>query len=312
MLPPPHDNNAPIRLTDNDAALAKLSAVRQKYLTDQFIQHFVPRSNNQLLIVSLGAGSDTRFWKLATSSQKDCLSAYVEIDFPEITMKKAMSIKKNKTLNDVVGDVQLGRGGSALSSPLYHLLPADLRLDPSVALGSLISTENGPSLLDPSLPTLLIFECVLVYMSPQESNRLLEWFQAYFSSQNGAALGAIVYEMFGLGDSFGRVMVSNLKTRQVSLPGAEPYPTLESLPSRFLNLKFTAALALTLKDIRRNYIDAEELARISKLEMLDEVEELELVLEHYAITWSLSLSGTGLKAPWGDWGLKRKQQQQYD
>lgn len=121
-----------------------------------------------------------------------------------------------------------------------------------------------------------------------------------------------------------------LKTRHVSLPGAEPYPTLESLPFRFLNLKFTAALALTLKDIRRNYIDAEELARyacclicicqnlidcllrISKLEMLDEVEELDLVLEHYAITWSLSLSGTGLKAPWGDWGLKRKQQQQYD
>jgi [phosphatase 2A protein]-leucine-carboxy methyltransferase len=47
--------------------------------------------------------------------------------------------------------------------------------------------------------------------------------------------------------------------------------------------------------------------RLSTLEMLDEVEELELVLEHYAITW-------GVKAPtcqtdlasWQSWGLQEK------
>lgn len=100
LPPPPHDTDAPIRLTDNDAALAKLSAVRQNYLSDQFIKHFVPRASfqpsrpplinvgtfvrtkaiddlvNQWMdlssregkkcqIISLGAGSDTRFWQLA-------------------------------------------------------------------------------------------------------------------------------------------------------------------------------------------------------------------------------------------------------
>jgi [phosphatase 2A protein]-leucine-carboxy methyltransferase len=46
---------------------------------------------------------------------------------------------------------------------------------------------------------------------------------------------------------------------------------------------------------------------IAKLEFLDETEELDLVLDHYAISWGLylaSLSDDG--SSWGDWGLKQK------
>jgi [phosphatase 2A protein]-leucine-carboxy methyltransferase len=46
---------------------------------------------------------------------------------------------------------------------------------------------------------------------------------------------------------------------------------------------------------------------ISSLEMLDEVEELDLVLAHYAVTWGLKLpSGQQLGSPskWVEWGLK--------
>jgi [phosphatase 2A protein]-leucine-carboxy methyltransferase len=46
---------------------------------------------------------------------------------------------------------------------------------------------------------------------------------------------------------------------------------------------------------------------ISSLEMLDEVEELDLVLGHYAVTWGLKLPrGQQLNslAKWIEWGLK--------
>lgn len=160
---------------------------------------------------------------------------YIEIDFPEITTKKAMAIRKSKELMSGLGDagnVSLGRsilrscsshkmtntaqGGTALHSSRYHLLPTDLRLDPSETLEPLLcsSTDSDhPALLDPSLPTLLLFECVLVYMSPASSSRLLEWFVNLIKSSQNGVLGCIVYEMFGLEDAFGRVMINNLRVR---------------------------------------------------------------------------------------------------
>lgn len=53
---------------------------------------------------------------------------------------------------------------------------------------------------------------MLVYMTPEASDALFRWFTNYFAtSSEPTALGAIVYEMFGLGDSFGKVMHNNLK-----------------------------------------------------------------------------------------------------
>ncbi|KJA28888.1 hypothetical protein HYPSUDRAFT_1082946 [Hypholoma sublateritium FD-334 SS-4] len=307
MFPPrrPTGGDAPIRSTDNDAAVARVSAVKKGYCEDPFINHFVPRAHflpprpplinigtyvrsagidilvNQWLsmasqssqrcqIVSLGAGSDTRFWRIAAHSagpSKEHLEVYVEMDFPEITTKKAMAIRKSKELVQGLGDpadVMLAQGGTALHSPRYHLLPVDLRLDPSETLEPALCNSSNPdvsAILNPSLPTLVLFECVLVYMSSSSSLRLLEWFVNLSKRSENGVLGCVIYEMFGLGDAFGRVMIENLKERNISLPGAELFPTIASVPIRFLDAGFSAGRALTLKEIRKNYISAEELER---------------------------------------------------
>jgi hypothetical protein len=101
-----------------------------------------------------------------------------------------------------------------LHAPTYHLMPADLRLSPSATLDKLLASPATEPILSPSLPTLLLFECVLVYMPPAHSSALLQWFTRYFSNTGDRApLGSIVYEMFGLDDAFGRVMLTNLKVR---------------------------------------------------------------------------------------------------
>lgn len=88
-----------------------------------------------------------------------------------------------------------------------------------------------------------------------------------------------------------------LKERNVTLIGAEPFTTLDALKRRFYDVGFTQANAITLRDIRREYLDLE---RVSQLELLDEVEELELVLSHYAVSWGQI--GEGVV----DWGLKKQ------
>lgn len=114
-------------------------------------------------------------------------------------------------------------GGTALHSLKYHLLPIDLRVSPNETFSSLLASSDSTSglpILSRSLPTLLLFECVLVYMSPSASSAILQWFVDYLSHPNdpssadpddGTVLGSVVYEMFGLGDAFGRVMLNNLK-----------------------------------------------------------------------------------------------------
>ena len=94
------DADSAVRQTDSDAALARLSAVKKGYIEDPFIAHLVPRAQFQparpplinigtyvrsksidalveqwlefcerqdtaCQIVSLGAGSDTRFWRIS-------------------------------------------------------------------------------------------------------------------------------------------------------------------------------------------------------------------------------------------------------
>ena len=101
-----------------------------------------------------------------------------------------------------------------MHSAKYHLIPADLRTPPSESIAPLLTSESpspsqaGP-ILSPDLPTLLLFECVLVYVTPEASQALIQWFVDYFTPS--AVLGAVVYEMFGLNDPFGTVMVENLR-----------------------------------------------------------------------------------------------------
>lgn len=128
-----------IRQTDTDAAGSRLSAVQKGYLTDPFAQLLVQRPHlqhprpplinigtylrstaldqlveqfmdtaaaeaKQCQIISFGAGSDSRFWRIQSSERKSTLLHYWEFDFPEITTKKAMSIKKNTQLSSSLGD----------------------------------------------------------------------------------------------------------------------------------------------------------------------------------------------------------------
>ncbi|WWD16185.1 hypothetical protein CI109_100610 [Kwoniella shandongensis] len=293
-------------------------------------------------IVSLGAGSDTRFWRLMSRAQPPSLAKYVEIDFPHLTSPKAQRIARSRKLSQYLTKPKstsprttsdslttpmtmappnptatttppftISQGGTSLQSQNYLLLPLDLRPSPSSSSSSSSNNNNNEQTiseiltstllphLDPTLPTLFLAECLFPYMPPGDSEAVISWFGNEFERCVG-----VVYEMVGLGDSFGNVMKRNLASRNLSIPGSIPFTTPQSQADRFLAShsdsgsgstpsRFTEAGAKTLWQVREECIDPNELHRISKLEFLDEIEELRLVLEHYVIAWGTKGEGMG-------------------
>ena len=76
-------------------------------------------------------------------------------------------------------------GGLGLSSSLYHLLPVDLRGSPEASLSTLIQSraENTTPILQADVLTLFLAECMLVYMTLEESSAVLQWFSLHFQVQ---------------------------------------------------------------------------------------------------------------------------------
>ena len=249
----PLSDDAAVRATDSDALVSRHYAHSLGYLDDPAASHFLSPSQrraheqrpplinigthartwaidalvDQFLdahddtcqVLSLGAGTDSRFWRLKKERQHQASNAapprwpcanWVEVDFPEQTAPKARAIATKPDLKSWLGSsVRIERGGLGLSAEDYTLLPGDLRhldqLSDSLLVGG-TSTTKPP--LDRTLPTLLLLECVLVYLEPEITSSLLTWFCETFHQVRGSAI--VGYDPFRLQDQFGTVMKRNL------------------------------------------------------------------------------------------------------
>ncbi|KAG0249853.1 hypothetical protein BG011_008871 [Mortierella polycephala] len=229
-------------------------------------------------IVSLGCGSDTRYFKFKSEG----LSAhkYFEIDFQESTAKKAAVIKKNKAFTDIIADpeLKLGLGGTELYAKDYCLLSGDLREFVDVIVPKL--KAHG---FDTSIPTLFLSECVLIYIQPSDSDAVVDWV-----GNNMMASLFVVYEQINPTDAFGAMMLRNLKARRIELPGIHAYPSLVSQQERFMSRGWLAAKAVDMNDLLASLSDV-EMKRISSLEIFDEVEEWQLLAQHYCVAWAFQV-----------------------
>jgi tRNA wybutosine-synthesizing protein 4 len=110
----------------------------------------------------------------------------------------------------------------------YRLVPADLR-EPRQVRAAL-----GRAGADLGTPTLVLAECVLVYLEQAESRAALETVAALFPT---AAVA--VYEQIRPDDAFGRQMLRNLEVRGCPLLGI--CADLEAHRARLLSTGWTRA-----------------------------------------------------------------------
>ncbi|CCG82944.1 Leucine carboxyl methyltransferase [Taphrina deformans PYCC 5710] len=299
---------AAIVKTDDDALAARASAVKLKYLEDAYIKYFVKsvhrkapiinrgtyvrtRAIDQVVdhflgedfaetggrqIISLGAGSDTRFFRLATHALEKHGSIpfrYHEIDFSDVCQRKAMTMTMKPGLRDILNrqadapTVDARRG--SIYSQAYNLHPLDLADMPEP--GTMLTNMRA------DLPTLVISEVCLIYLDPAAAERVLTWTRGF------PAAALVIYEPIQGTDAFGRMMIRNLAARGLQLKTLERYDTLAKQRSRLLDAGFSHAQSCTMNDVYENWIPASERERLAALEMLDEVEEWIMLAEHYCV-----------------------------
>ncbi|KAL4866428.1 hypothetical protein BDV12DRAFT_172770 [Aspergillus spectabilis] len=321
--------------TDNDASVSRLSAVGLGYLEDPFARALTPQGQemrrlpiinrgtyvrttaiDQLVarflgltansnpewkqkkkqIISLGAGSDTRVFRLLSSLPLQDL-IYHEIDFAVNNAAKIKAIRGTPLLQRVLGrpeDVLISDAGDELHSPSYHIHAVDLRTLAQGAEGVTSPAQaQQPAnrlkeLVDATLPTLLLSECCLIYLSPSEADGVVRYFtQTLFPPPERAdALGLILYEPIRPDDAFGRTMVANLATRGIQLQTLHRYASLGAQRRRFREQGFDGGQAAADVDfLWERWVAEEEKERVGGLEMLDEMEEWKLLAQHYCVAW---------------------------
>ncbi|KAI9801450.1 MAG: carboxy methyl transferase for protein phosphatase 2A [Piccolia ochrophora] len=310
-----------VQHTDQDASLSRLSAVEVGYLVDPFAKDFITEPSQRRFpiinrgtyvrstaidtlvdkflatpplqkkqIISLGAGSDTRYFRLICSNP-DLNLLYHELDFPTNTCQKITAIKRftSSRLPQAI-DFRVSNDGNALYSPTYNIHPIDLR-----TLRPPNDGEASPSPLpnlDPTLPTMLLSECCLIYLSPPNADAILKYFSSHLFPPS-TPLGLVIYEPVNPNDSFGRVMVRNLANRGIVLQTLRKYASLGRQRERLRVMGFANGQGSADVDfIWEDWITSEEKERVAKLEMLDEVEEWRMLAQHYCVAWGWR-DGTG-------------------
>uniref|UniRef100_A0A0D6R1K3 Leucine carboxyl methyltransferase 1 homolog n=1 Tax=Araucaria cunninghamii TaxID=56994 RepID=A0A0D6R1K3_ARACU len=313
----PSSNVAAVQSTNDDATASKLSCVQKGYIKDNYVHLFVRRpvkrspiinrgyyarwaALRKLLfqfleagtqtvddiplkkqVLSLGAGYDTTFFQLKEEGRAPTL--YVELDFKEVTSRKAAIINSHEQLRDKLGkSACISQERGEVHSEQYKLLPVDLRningLDAVFDLAQ----------LDPGLPTFIIAECVLIYLEPHVSRTLVKWTAEKFSSSV-----FIIYEQIHPEDAFGQQMIKNLESRGCALLSLNDTPTLEAKQALFTDLGWQKAVALDMDTIYNKGLDLPERRRIERLELFDEFEEWHIMQEHYCVAYGINDS-TGL------------------
>jgi hypothetical protein len=173
---------------------------------------------------------------------------------------------------DIKYEVQ-DSGGCNVIGKSYRLVTADLR-DISAVETALLGAG-----CDFSLPTLLLSECVLIYLEPEESCGIIAWAARAFSRSM-----FVTYEQIRPHDAFGQMMMRNLEERGYKLRGLNAFPDLNSQIARYTDLGYQACTSIDMNDVYYRLLPRAEVARIERLEIFDELEEWHLMSAHYSIT----------------------------
>ncbi|XP_068590319.1 tRNA wybutosine-synthesizing protein 4 isoform X2 [Cebidichthys violaceus] len=289
--------------TNDSSVVSKVSAAARGYFQDVFLQHFVckvarraPLINRgyyvrwravdhcvrrflhvtencpRRQILSLGAGFDSAYFRLHADEALHRAVVF-EVDFPDVTRRKAALINSNITLRGMLEPhLPSATGPVYVSSGRYRLLGVDVREE------SQVEEALGAAGLDWAAPTLILSEVVLTYMETQQSDAVIRW-----AAQLLPQSLFVMYEQIHPRDPFGRIMQDHFLKLNSTLHALRQYPDTAAQRRRFLDKGWEQCACLDVNDFYLGLVPEEERCRVESLEPFDEYEEWHQKCSHYFI-----------------------------
>jgi O-methyltransferase involved in polyketide biosynthesis len=234
--------------------------------------------DTEVNIISIGSGLDTLYFLL---KEKFSNIKYFEFDYDDICFKKIELIKKSDLLKSVISkdfdnSVKLSHGN--IYAKDYYLLKCDVSNSDDF-IAKLKETD-----IDYNNLTIIIAECVLVYIKKDVTYKMLTTYTSLFKN-----VLMLEYDLVNALDPFGQEMIDNLKAREISLCGYEEVPDCKAHETRYLETGFTNSEVKDMLDYYKHFIPKEVKSSIEHKEFMDEFEEWNMLQNH-------SCYGYGVKA----------------
>ncbi|KAM7380210.1 hypothetical protein PAMP_003523 [Pampus punctatissimus] len=220
---------------------------------DHCVKRFLQITEN-CPILSLGAGFDSLYFRLHAGGALDRAVVF-EVDFPDVTRRKAALITSNITLKGM------------LDPHLPSLTGVDVRDESQVE--EALRTAG----VQWAAPTLILSEVVLTYMETQRSDAVISWTAKLLPQSI-----FVMYEQIRPGDPFGRIMQDHFLKLNSTLHALQQYPDAAAQTHRFLDLGWEQCVCLDMNDFYLKLVAEEERCRVESLEPFDEYECEQLVV----------------------------------
>lgn len=245
-------------------------------------------------VIVLGAGKDTSFFRLLNSellsvgrsSQQVAKRSlrWAEVDHEEMVLEKMKVIRKSER----IFSAQVGKSKNGVTTikssgmpwpASCHLCSYDLNQNPQPLLEKVLNVKGW----DATSPTLLVLECVQMYMPVLSVHDLLQGCSDTFSDCHTCSYEPILGQ-----DAFGEMMERNLSKTGVVHPDScmVKCRTLPSYLQSFVQSGFSCAVGCDMNTAFETLVPVNERQAANQCEFLDELEEWMLIMRHYCFVAS--------------------------
>ncbi|DAZ94206.1 TPA: hypothetical protein N0F65_000433 [Lagenidium giganteum] len=317
MAPSTSDHN--VTETAYDAIKCKLSAAQLGYFADDFLGVFVDKpkrriplihrgyylrrialdacvdgflaehqaAGKEIQILSLGAGFDTLSYRVRQERGSTAVKHFVEVDCNAIVDEKVHVTTKPETFQTLFpgaiclphqqnasNKVKLQVANEGSTTPFYSLVACDLG-DVAGLEEALLSMN-----VNPSLPTLVIAECVVSYLDADRGTSLLKRLSEWF---NEAV--AVMYDPIEMMGAFGSTLQGYFNVKGCELRSLRKFQTpAEHLERACVAAAWKRCRIIDMNAVYRGLVSDPEQQRLLTLEAFDEFGDWALANAHYGIT----------------------------